>query len=578
MSRRLRLLRPATAAASSNRHGIAGRLGRGALVFGLALSASCGSEESEPVAQAEPRTEQKLLTPDEWQAELTADSALSALAGAAGGTLQASGVIEGPDGAQLIWGEYAADTDTARTGVQAVFRYLDKTGGTAQHGTASHTPTAATLAGLSGTSVAIGAPVLGKRLLEHNLKKGLTVLVPKGLERADPVDALAAQADLAAIPSGKRSLHVISAYGPAVGVDHGAIEKAATATGHYDEIQVLYHARRTDVLALLPRLTALDAVVWIGAGVIDTFSDGKPDKSIGMTLSRGVFGDELISRDTVKGLLDHAALGGPGLIVLVGSDSLTSDHPTQTGLLAQELQNVPWRVVVGFDGAIDLKGGEAATAALLDALAGGKSLADAIAAGTAKAGGAEMTTALDATLAPDWKLPPKKAAFWEAAPSGGKLRMYLKVTPKCVEAVGGTCDLDAFKAGKVVPAEQLTAGSAIYECDVTFDGPWFHCAQKNDVIGAEFEVRGFLRGRTAAEGVFLVAVGSPDKKVRGVTVIGEGVIEGVDQGGGGTTIRFGGPAAASPYVDGAGRCCVAISPLLVGQKATEQVSTLQIQP
>lgn len=553
-----------------------------ALSIAFAPVAACGSDDDTGPAESEaPRTAQEAITPEAFQAELAGDSALAGLATAVGGALQAAGIVKGPDGEELLWGEYAGDIDAGRADVRAIFRYRASASAAPVRGRADHDATGASLKDAAGNAigrVTIGAPVLTKRLLEHNLKKAQTVLVPKALESKNPVEPGVVQADLAAIGQGKRHLHVLSAYGPAVGVDHAALRKAAEATGLFDDVTVHAFARRQEALTLLPRLTTLDVVVWVGAGVIDTFNDGKPDKSIGMTLSRGVFGDELISRDTVKGLLDQPALGGPGLIVLLGGDSLTSDHPTQTGLLAQELQNVPWRVVVGFDGGLELADGEAAVGALLAALAAGKPLADAVAAGTAKAAGAAMTTALDSTLATDWYLPPAKAKFWDAAPSSAALKMYLKVTPMCVEPVGGTCDVAAFKAGKSVPAEQLTATSAIYDCAPTFDGPWFSCSNKNEVTGADFSVRGFLRGRTAGDGVFLVATGAPDKKVNGITVVGEGVIETVDVGGGATTIRFGGQAAASTYVDGDGRCCVAVNPLLVGQKATEQVSTLTVNP
>ncbi len=552
-----------------------------ALSIAFAPVAACGSDEADPVETEAPRTAQEAITPEAFQTELDGDATLAGLASAVGGSLQAAGFVKGPDGAELLWGEYAGDVDAGRADVRAIFRYRASATAAPVHGRADHDAAGASLKDAAGAAldrVIIGAPVLTKRLLEHNLKKAQTVLMPKALESKNPLDPTMVQADLAAIAQGKRHLHILSAYGPAVGVDHGTLRKAAEATGLFDDVTVHAFARRREALALLPRLTTLDVVVWVGAGVIDTFSDGKPDKSIGMTLSRGVFGDELISRDTVKGLLDQPALGGPGLVVLLGGDSLTADHPTQTGLLAQELQNVPWRVVVGFDGALELADGEAAVAALLASLAAGKSLADAVAAGTAKAAGAEMTTALDATLAPDWHLPPAKARFWDASPGSATLKMYLKVTPQCVEPVAGTCDVAAFKAGKAVPAEQLTATSAIYDCAPTFDGPWFGCSNKNDLTGADFTVRGFLRGRTAGDGVFLVATGAPDKKVNGITLVGEGVIDTVDVGGGATTIRFGGQAAASTYVDGDGRCCVAVNPLLVGQKATEQVSTLTLTP
>jgi hypothetical protein len=404
------------------------------------------------------------------------------------------------------------------------------------------------------------------------------VLVGEALRRDVPVDAAVAQAELGAVAFGVRRLVLLSAYGPGVGADLTTLEQAAAATGRFDRVEVLHHARRADLRAILPTLTPLDAVIWLGAGVIDRFTDGKPDKSVGMTLARGVLGDELISREQVKGLLDQPALGGPGLIVLAGSDSLTADHASQSGLLAQELLGVPFRPVVGFDGALRWATAQAAAAALLQALGAGETLSAALAEASAAAGGATARTALDPTLADKWLLPKASADFWGGQQRTAKLDVFLKVTPKCVEPVAGACDLAAWKAGVPVPSVDTTASSALFRCDVTVDGPFFTGAAKNAATGTDFEVRGLLRGVTVGEGVLLSLRGSADSKLRDITVLGEGLVESVDAGAGALTLRFGGPAAASTYRDAADRCCIAVTPLLTGQKANEQLSTLRVAP
>ena len=555
----------------------------------LALTA-CGGEddgEATKAAAAVPaRKEQSNLDEAGWKAALAAQAELAALAAKIAQPFRAAGFIDELDGGKTLWAEFGASDDDLRTSVVTIWQHCDAKG-TCSRGQGSYTATGAALkdeAGAEVNSVGTGAPVLNKRLLEHNLTKANSVLIGAGLDRKNPVDPPKLAADLAKVTFGTRRLLLLSAYGPQVGVTAANIVAAAEKAGVFDRVDLVHFARRGDLAALLPQLTPLDVVVWLGAGVVDTFTDGKPDKSIGMTLSRGVLGDELIHRDNTKGLFDQPPVGGPGLIVLAGGDSLTSDFASQTGLLAQSLQEWPLRPVVGFDGKLSLAAAEAGVQALLASLAGGKNLQEALAAsGTAatKANGSlgavAALAAVDATQTEQWTMAPKSSAFWAAQPSKVTLKLYVKITPKCVEKVTGTCDEAAFKAGKAVTSG-LTASTAIFECEATFTGPWFDCTTKNDQTGADFRIRGVMRGRAVGDGIYLVAQGSPDKKVRSIDLLGNGAIEAVDQGGGATTIRFGGLAAASLYLDADEHCCVAVTPTLVGQKSTEELSSFKILP
>lgn len=551
---------------------------------------ACGSDD-EPnddgkAASIVSRSEQAGLDEAAWKAELSANTDLSTLASKVAQPFRAAGRIERKDGGRSLWAEYAADDDAARSAVITIWQHCDSDG-TCQRGNGSHSATSAALTDAAGGAVAtvdVGAPVLNKRLLEHNLTKAATVLVGAGLDRANPVDTPTLAAAAADVTWGKRRLLLLSAYGPAVGVDAASIVAAAQKTGLFERVDVVHFARRTDLKATLPLLSPLDVVVWLGAGVVEPFTDGKPDKSVGMTLSRGILGDELIHRDNTKGLFDQPPIGGPGLIVLAGGDSLTSDFAIQTGLLAQALQLWPLRPVVGFDGRLGIAGAEAGVAALLATLAAGKDLSSALAAGSAAAskangssGNVTMLAAVEAALTKDWKLPGPAASFWQAPPSKATLKLYVKITPKCMSKVPGTCDEAAFKASEPVTTG-LTASTAIFECDATFVGPWFDCKAQNAQTGADFTARGVMSGRGVGDGVYLMVEGSPDKKVRGITLLGNGNIEAVDQGGGAAILRFGGIASASLYRDANDNCCIAIKPTLVGQKSTEELSTFKIFP
>ena len=561
-----------------------------AAVAMLGPAAGCGGDDASETTKTQSagpaRKEQSNLDESGWKAELAGQSGLAALAAKVAQPFRAAGFVDELDGGRTLWAEFAASDDEPRTSVITIWQTCDAKG-TCTRGQGQYTATGASLqdeAGADVAKVATGAPVLNKRLLEHNLTKANSVLVGAALDRKNPVDPPKLLADVAGVTWGTRRLLLLSAYGPQVGVTAANIVAAAEKTGLFERVDVVHFARRGDLAQLLPVLTPLDVVVWLGAGVVDTFTDGKPDKSVGMTLSRGVLGDQLIHRDNTKGLFDQPPVGGPGLIVLAGGDSLTSDFASQTGLLAQALQEWPLRPVVGFDGKLSLAAAEAGVQALLASLAAGKDLKAALTtsgAAATKANGALGSVAALSAVEPGqtegWLMPVASSAFWSAMPSKVTLKLYLKVTPKCVEKVSGTCNEAAFKAGKAVTSG-LTASTAIFECDATFTGPWFDCTTKNDLTGADFRIRGVMRGRAIGDGIYLLAQGSPDKKVRGIDLLGNGVIEAVDQGGGATTIRFGGLAAASLYLDADEHCCVAVTPTLVGQKSTEELSSFKILP
>ncbi|MCO4760623.1 MAG: hypothetical protein KC502_03920 [Myxococcales bacterium] len=538
--------------------------------------AGCGSEATEDEAKtAVLRSVQTLLDEAGWGALVSADAELGKLVAQIGMPFQSAGRVEAADGRTLHWAEYADGADAVRTKVVSVFRRCDAAG-TCVVGQASHTANGAAIvdgAGKTLTTLDLGEPVLHKTLKNHNLTRSETVLRLE-LKRKHIVDRVLAKTATAQLPNGTRKLLIVSAYGPEVGVPLTTLQAAAKATGVFDEVEVIAFARRTDLLSRLPLMTPQDMVIWFGAGVLEPFSD-KASKSVGMTLSRGVFGDELIHRNHTKGLLDAPILGGPGLILLAGSNSLTSDHTEQTGLMAADLHQGSYRPVVGFDGTLTPATAEAGAMALLKELAAGKTLSVAMKTGSAAAK-ATMTTMLTAEQANSWLLPAKKSEFWGQAPKSGSLKLYLKNSPKCVTLPSGSvCTEQGFKTGQAVPSDQLTAAHVVFSCDLTFDGPWLSCADKNDATGADFALRGVMTGQKKGDYVLITATGAPSKKMTQVTIVGAGVIEEASDAKGTLTLKFAGNAAGSTWLDGQGRCCIAVTPLLTGNQSQRSVLTVK---
>lgn len=528
----------------------------------LVLLGGCGGEGASPASTtpASPRTKQEPLTDAAWTKELDAAPDLKALADAAGQTRRAAGVIEDKDGHRLVWAEFAPGVDVARDQVVSIFRSCDK----AQKcvvGKATYTATGAILTDAAGATLdklPLGEPVLLKTFVNHDLKNPSTVLAP--LSRSYHIDADVLKSQLGTVAFGKRRLVVLNAYGPAVGVSMQAVATAGQKHGLFDTVTVIDHARRTDLLDIAPILTPQDVVVWLGAGVVEQKSDGK--HAVGLTLSRGVLGDEMIHYKDITDLLAAPALGGPGLVVLAGTGTVNpagSDAP-----LALLLQDGPVRPVVGFSGVISAGDAVQASATLVDQLGAGRTLAEALAAA-----GHGMATTLGEPLRKSWKLPGPSANFWAGKPPAtALLTVPVKVDPKCVPPVA-TCSYDAYKANqaKQLDATSLKAGAATFECAPTFQGPWFQCTGSNAATGQQFDLKGLMLGTELNSHVWIAIQGSASQAYRDLTVVGNATISNVDKGGGATTLSLGGskapsPAAASTYVDGDGNCCIASEPLI----------------
>jgi len=541
------------------------------LVFLVTVPAcGTGAEPDAKPAVVEPalsaRTKQQLLKPQEWSAVLAAHPSLNALAKATGLPLQAAGVIETADQTTLNWGEYASQPYDDRSAVQTAFVACDAAK-VCTVGKGSHSATGAALTDAAGAplaKVSVGSATLLKTVKSDQLIKDNTVWA--ALNRNTRVDTSVAKNQLQRLGAwNQRRFVLLNAYGPQVGLSATAIRDAAQKTGLYDEVLIVDFVRRADVESLLPSMTPLDTLVWIGATVLDQAGQ----TPVGMTTSRGIFGDELYHKKNLDNLLATPPLGGPGLIVLAGSTSMPLAGSTTS--FGSELALSPHRPVVGFGGKVTWGTLTASVVGLLNALGAGKDLETAMVAASADLPQKLMSNMdKDARLA--WKLPVKSSAFWAGKPpTATALQIYVKVDPLCMKSVD-SCDATGFKAASKqannqVAAESLEAGAAKFDCNPTFVGPFFECKAQNAVTFTDFVLKGVLRGKGVGDRFFFYLEGSPNAQYKDMAVVGEGQIEKVDSGGGTDTVYFRGVAAASPYYDKDGHCCQAKSPLLQSYKS-----------
>jgi len=540
--------------------------------FAAIAIAGCGSEE--PPAAAAPAGPTALRTHQEplakaceakvtvcWDKELTQNAALGQVVGGISKPFSVAGFVQDAELNRLVWAEFGGP-GAGRADVVVAWGLCKGDGKTCSAGTATYTPTGASITDSTGkavTRIGLGVPVLRKQLKFHAPDKDPTILAP--LAQGFKIDAAASAATLAKVKAKTRRFVVLNAYGPQVGLDAAPIAKAASASGRFDSVEVIDFARVDDLLAVLPTLTGLDAVVVVAASVQEKFTD-KPEKPLGLAMSRGVFGDALVYGKSLGDTMEAPPLGGPGLVVLAGSHTLAADYFTDKSTLGEGLGSASGRAVLGFNAKVTGSEAVAAVASLVSALGGGAHLQAAI-----EASKAPFLTPMDKSSREKWLLPPARAAFWGGKPpSKAAITLHVAMTPPFCMTPFDPCDLPSYKAhydANKIEAASLTGATATFVCQgLQFDGPFFSCAAQDANTTADFKIAGVLRGRTKGDRFWLTATGTANAKFKQMTVVGEGTFGEVDEGGGKTALRFTGTAAAGPYMDQDSNCCTAGGPML----------------
>jgi hypothetical protein len=567
-----------------------------AVVLAALVCAACGST-STPAGNSDAgvvtRTAQSALTQDAWQALLADDTLLKTTATAQAHPWQTAGQIVGADGATLAWAEFADADDAPRTAVTTVWRSCAKAEADAKPvcvvGSGQYTATGAQFTdaatGKELAQLPIAAPQAWEWETSTNLDSDHSTVVAALSGAAPPLDIPAILAQFGAILQQKRRFVVLSSYGPHLGVDILPIVDAAKQSGRFDSVETIEYVRRGDVEALLPTLTVLDTVVWIGAGVQQKPSKSSPPtKAIGMNVTRGVVGDEVYFGKAATTLLDTPPLGGPGLVVLAGQNTFLGDANDKQSLAAV-LYEPGTRPIVGFSLPLGTPGvtgyahialGDVihATAKLIGALGDGQNL-DAAMQNAASGQAFTLTSPMAVDNRQKWTWTAPNGTFWAKQPSTGQLTIQLGLTPNCVYPVD-TCDMASWKDGN--KASGIINGSVSIVCaNPAFVGPYFTCkGGVSQPPGTTFDITGVMRGVAAGDHILFIAQGGEGGPLGGALILGDGKLtgDGTDIGGGTTTYGFNGQANASFYTDANGNCCVTAAPLLVS--TTSQVSQLQL--
>jgi len=531
-----------------------------ALAVGLVVI-GCGAEEKEesgegggaawPVLPEEIVEEVTSLSIDDL-AEASEGGCLGAAQSSitgSGGTFVVGGVTRG-SGVEVFW---AAHVDADGRDVAALQICEEES---CRCVIAEVTPTSLVVSALDGGDSSlpvVGAPVLAKTLQGTDLAGETQLAAVEGAlieETVTGTDAARFQ--------GKRRFLVANAYGPEFGVEFSRLTSAADDSGLFTEVGEERRVGANRMDEVLRDFHAQDVLVWAGAGVRQ-FKGGGSFKPEGVTVNAGVYGDLTYDRERIATQLRAAPLGGPGLIVLLGSETFGTllEGMAPWGSVANLLQGLEERprALVGVRGQASANDTLSSVASLVDALLAGESLLDAIAAGNggmAAAGSSALwVTNLGDAAASKWVLAPAMKDFWGGAnPSSGQFVGELLIS-------GATQCTDA--SGALAPAVEKKIQ---FFADVAVDGPFF--SGEKSLGDVEFSVFGIIGGLHPGGAVRFWVDGSHGD-VQDVVVLGDGRfcsqgecvgdVTGESDFKPGGKLYFGGTAEATAYQDGQGGSC-----------------------
>lgn len=410
----------------------------------------------------------------------------------------------------------------------------------------------------------IGLPVLLKALEGHSFDNP-----------THSVQALDVPEQLPEIDVSKRRFYLVSSMGPlwAQGaLDTADLEKLAKDAGAFDDVEKTNYVRGAEMDAILLHSHPFDVLVWLGQGVREEAKTNQVWKPVGMTVNRGVFGDELYDRDQIADKLETNPLKGPGLMVLAGCETMGDGNGggEWDKSLPVTLDNKA-RVLVGFKKCGDARDVLAATTLFFQGYFGSSTLGDSLAAANSYLAGVESE--LEMVTLPETDLEQRFLvdvdSFWDAytddgTPGDSFFNTNILVINMCEDEQGNQYQEDEFFA-------------SAWGNEFSWSGPFFSGSRTNPQNKVDFKVEGSLIRIKEGAQFFFSVKGSLKPEVQGVTLYGTGLIENIkveeeklDE----FIIQFKGQGHASAYTNAEGHSCVMQPPLLV--TTTGELSSFKV--
>lgn len=366
----------------------------------------------------------------------------------------------------------------------------------------------------------------------------------------------------------KRRFILANAFGDVFGVTMSDTVALAKSSGAFSEVADHQYAGRSVLVDAIRNSAPFDALVWVGASVRQEV--GTAHKTIGMTVNRGIYGDETFTSQEIKKLLETTPFGGPGLVVLVGGQSWGDESGQEQKNLSlfRELADPEnqHRVVVGFNGNGKAEDLLDAAHAFLQSFFGGATLEAAVAATNTllsdRGSAVRMVSNRDDSIASEVTFLGDLGAFWGEAGAPKEVRSNHFVTTNliCFPKNG-----DAYQEGDK---------HANFFVDANFDGPVFTGERKNEDVGLDVKVEGIMSGTTPGSRVFLKISGDLKLTIKGISVWGIGTVQDKSDKDNPGRIFYDGDALATTYTNDVGDECELKAPKLSG--ATSQPSWMNL--
>ena len=426
------------------------------------------------------------------------------------------------------------------------------------------------LAGKQIEPVKLPLPPLLREYVSQDESKGTTLVSSPLEESALPMEV--------SLDLGRRRVLVLSQFGPHTGFSAQSLLSGLDLSG-FDQTFVQYYVGTDELLHALASSYQHEVLVYVGQAVRKLLKDAKDPAQRWFTtksymVSKGIYGFEPVGVDVIRQVLaNKAPLGGPGVVLLVASESIgdmspaTEDPKFETPF---SLLSTPGNVVAGFVGSaspqVILEAAHSFLSRLLGGATAGEALEHANSALDAWGEGARMVLTKDSDA--NFRLPPKGlAVFGGRTPKGGSLNLFFLLRPWCANA-----------PGQYEPLLERQANPWFQE--IQFQGPVFEAERSLEVAPEDYlqsQVKGVLGELREGAHFFFVFTGGLTKDFRDVTLYCNAEITSVEEAEGKIKLTFTGAARSLPFKSQDGQECILkytlLEPLIHGQAQ----STMEIE-
>lgn len=397
----------------------------------------------------------------------------------------------------------------------------------------------------------IPLPPLLRQSKTQKLEEG-TDLVPlaSGLTKEEPIDP-------SSINLSKRRLIFANQFGPETGLKLQDVAGKITSSGLFTEIVEDNYVTLASIEKYLSTSYPQEVLVIIGQSIRKLYKDNKDPakrwyRTVGLAYSSGIYGFKIATADMLANAFDKAPFHGPGLILLVGSESLGDGtegmvKPKDT---IPYYFNVQGQVVAGFVHQAEPIVVITSARIFLDSLAQGMTVKEAKdhVNGILEKWGEKLRIEFAGEPDENMKIEKSPASFWgDKVPKSADMAMYVHLRPWCRVAPG--------KPEVADDEKQANPGFK----DMKIDGPVFRGSHEIEIKPGEFlktEIIGVFGEIRKDAHFYFVLKGDLKPEFKGITLYCNArILEVVDEGGK-RVIRFDGSAKAPfTYTSLDGKTC-----------------------